>query len=201
MKIFLILLIGAACIGPIMSNVEEPAFSILSSEKNIQTREYDQQIVAEVLIEGERYQAINQGFKLLADYIFGNNEVNNKISMTAPVSQQSSEKIKMTAPVSQQFDGNQWIVRFVMPSQYTLLSLPKPLSSLVKIKEVPSKKFVVIKFAGKNSQKNIQNNQEKLMSYCLKNNIETIGKPIYAFYNPPWTMPMFRRNEVMVEIK
>ena len=68
--------------------------------------------------------------------------------MTAPVTQQGSEKIAMTAPVTQQGDGNTWRVRFIMPSSYTMETLPKPNNPTVELKEVPAKRYVVIRFAG-----------------------------------------------------
>ena len=96
-------------VGPIMGNVEQPNYDVLSSPAdNIEIRRYGPMIIAEVEVRGERKEAISDGFRLLADYIFGNNSVQGKVAMTAPVQQQTNEKIAMRAPVQQQPSGNRW---------------------------------------------------------------------------------------------
>ena len=200
--ILVVLLILGISIGPIMSNVETPKYKIINSKNNIEIREYDPMIIAEVKVIGERKNSINEGFKILADYIFGNNSVHKDIAMTAPVQQQESTKIAMTAPVQQQSSGDGiWSVSFVMPSKYNVNSLPKPVNNKVTLKEIPSKKFIVITFSGTNSKENIEEQTQKLLSFAKENNIQLIGKAKYAFYNPPWTLPLLRRNEVMFELK
>ncbi|GAB4391300.1 MAG: heme-binding protein [Gammaproteobacteria bacterium] len=184
-----------------MSNVEHPKYEVISSANNIEVREYAPMIVAEVEVAGERKQAISDGFRLLADYIFGNNTIQQKIAMTAPVQQQASQKIAMTAPVQQQEENGIWKVSFVMPSEYTMQTLPKPNNNSVTLKEIPAQQFIVIKFSGMNSAENIAQYEKRLMQYIKENNIETTGSPKYAFYNPPWTLPSMRRNEIMLEIK
>lgn len=196
-----VILAGFILWGPIVSSVEQPKYQVLSSEDQIEIREYNPTIVAEVTVQGDRKEAINQGFRRLADYIFGNNTNNNNISMTAPVTQQQSEKIAMTAPVSQHAKDNGWAVRFVMPSQYSLNTLPTPNNNEVILKEVPSKRFAAIQFSGMNTNKNISLHEKKLQTYLSKKNIKALSTPIYAFYNPPWTLPLLRRNEVMIEIE
>ena len=118
-----VLLLGAALWGPIVSNVEQPKYQVVESSNNIEIRDYAPMIVAEVYMPGERRDAIGKGFRIIADYIFGNNTTAQKLPMTAPVTQQDSEKIAMTAPVTQQGDGNTWRVRFIMPSSYTMEAL------------------------------------------------------------------------------
>lgn len=186
--------------GPILSKVENPQYKVLSKENNIEIREYSPIIIAEVNVTGDRKEAVNKGFRILADYIFGNNTVKAKISMTAPVQQKSNEKISMTAPVTQKGENNEWQVSFIMPKKYTLETLPKPNNEAVKIKEIGSKKYIAVIFSGFASAKNIQKNQQILDSYILKNKIKNNSKIIYAFYNPPWTLPFMRRNEIMYEI-
>jgi hypothetical protein len=214
-SITLTLLLGYAAIGPAMSNVEQPKYRVISEQGNIQIREYNPVIVAEVQVQGEREEAISQGFRLLADYIFGNNKVKQdiamtapvtqqsgqKIAMTAPVTQQSSQKIAMTAPVKQQGSDNAWKVNFTMPSQYSMNTLPKPNNEKVTLHQVSSKKYVVIKFSGMNSNKNLASHEKELQEYISKNKIQTLSEPIYAFYNPPWTLAFLRHNEIMIEIK
>ncbi len=183
-----------------MSDVEQPGYEVLSSADNIEIRQYAPMIIAEVDVEGERKEAIGRGFRLLADYIFGNNTVQGKIAMTAPVEQQANEKIAMTAPVQQQSSGNLWKVSFVMPAEYRLETLPKPNNEAVKLRQIPAKRFIALQFSGTNSGSTIAKYEQQLMEYIAANKIQTFGPPKYAFYNPPWTLPFLRRNEVMIEI-
>ncbi|MBC6414285.1 MAG: heme-binding protein [Chromatiales bacterium] len=195
-----IIVISGALVGPVVSNVEKPNYEVVASEQDIEIRRYQPMIIAEVEVEGQRRAAISDGFRLLADYIFGNNTVQQDIAMTAPVQQQTNQKIAMTAPVEQQSIGKSWRVSFIMPSAYSMDSLPKPNDARVRLTEIPAKKFVVIKFSGMGSDGNIAKHEKQLMDYIEANQIKTIGAPKYAFYNPPWTLPFMRRNEVMVEI-
>lgn len=194
-------LIGCSIIGPIMSDVEHPDYEVVSSVDNIEIRQYAPILIAEVEVEGERKEAISDGFRLLADYIFGNNTVNQDIAMTAPVQQQANQKIAMTAPVQQQSSGDAWRVSFVMPSKYSLITIPKPNDDRVNLIEISSRKFIVIRFSGSNTNENVVGHEKKLLKHVKDNQIQTIGSPKYAFYNPPWTLPSMRRNEVMIELE
>ena len=106
----------------------------------------------------------------------------------------------MTAPVQQQSTGRSWQISFVMPSKYSMESLPKPNNDRVRLTKIMSKKFVVIKFSGTNSNENLAEHEKQLMSYIEAKQFKIIGSPKYAFYNAPWTLPFMRRNEVMIEI-
>lgn len=188
-----------------MGKTPEPIWHRLQQDGKIELRAYAPMIVAEVTMTGERYQAINDGFRALAGYIFGGNTVNQKIAMTAPVLQERAdkgEKIAMTAPVMQAAaeTANEWRVRFVMPASYTLATLPRPNDARVKLIEVPAHKVAVIRFAGLNRDENLQKHRDQLLTWVRAQNLKTVGTPSYAFYNPPWTLPFLRRNEVMVGI-
>ena len=195
-----ILIVGGLLAGPVMSNVEKPDYKVIQSEQNIEIRQYEPMIIAEVEVDGKREDAIGDGFRLLADYIFGNNTVQQVISMTAPVQQKENQKIAMTAPVQQQSTGKSWRMSFVMPSKYSMDSLPVPNNNRVRLKEILTKKFVVIEFSGTNSNENVTEHENQLMNYIEANQIKIIDSPKYAFYNAPWTLPFMRRNEVMIEI-
>jgi effector-binding domain-containing protein len=198
--IALILIVGGLLAGPVMSNVEKPDYKVIQTERNIEIRQYEPMIIAEVEVDGKREDAIREGFRLIADYIFGNNTVQRDIAMTAPVQQQESQKIAMTAPVQQQSTGRSWQISFVMPSKYSMETLPEPKNDRVRLKEIMTKKFVVIKFSGTNSNENVTEHENQLMNYIEANQIKIIDSPKYAFYNAPWTLPFMRRNEVMIEI-
>ena len=197
-----IAVVGAASVGPIMSsNVEKAKYDIAETYGDIEIRDYSPSIVAEAQVSGERDVAINQGFRQIADYIFGNNTLAQKVPMTAPVIQQSSEKIAMTAPVIQQGSGQEWQIRFVMPANYTMETLPKPNNNAVKLHEIVEKRFAVIEFSGTPSEENLSSHTSQLNEFISSKNLKPLSTPSFAFYNPPWTLPFLRRNEVMVEIE
>ena len=185
--LILSIILAGCAIGIGMSKVETPDYEVISSFKNIEVREYSSMIIAEVSVEGNRTQSVGDGFRLLADYIFGNNIGKEKIAMTAPVQQQQS------------FEKN-WEIRFVMPSDYAMDNLPKPQNTKVKIKEVPAHQCILIQFSGARSDKNLDKNLTKLMDHIEKNEIKLTGSPIYAFYDPPWIPSFMRRNEIMFTI-
>lgn len=184
-----------------MSNVETPSYKVIQSKGKIEIREFDPMVIAEVQVVGRRKDAISSGFKLLADYIFGNNISQENIDTTATIQRPASEKIAMTAPVQQQLANNSWLVSFVMPSEYNLEDLPKPKNIEVKLKNVPVKRFVTIQFSGTSSDENLAKHKKLLVEFIKTNSISVTGTSKYAFYNPPWTLPLMRRNEVMFEVQ
>ena len=195
------ILVGALATGPIMSNVETPSYKVIQSKGKIEIREFDPMVIAEVQVVGRRKDAISSGFKLLADYIFGNNISQENIDTAATIQRPASEKIAMTAPVQQQLANNSWLVSFVMPSKYNLEDLPKPKNIEVRLKNVPVKRFVTIQFSGTSSDENLAKHNKLLVEFIKTNSISVTGTSKYAFYNPPWTLPLMRRNEVMFEVQ
>jgi effector-binding domain-containing protein len=182
------------------SRVEQAKYEVVESHGDIEIRDYAPMIVAEAEVFGKREEAINDGFRLIADFIFGNNSAAKDVAMTAPVVQESSAKIAMTAPVQQLGDGNSWRVRFVMPASYTLETLPQPKNQEVKIRAIPAKRFAVIRFSGTAGEENLKQKAQTLNDFLLEKGLTAQSSPSYAFYNPPWTLPFLRRNEIMVEI-
>lgn len=197
--IFIIILAGILW-GPIVSRVEQAKYSVIEEQKNIEIRDYPAMIVAQAEVAGDRKEAINKGFRIIADYIFGNNLGVKKVAMTAPVTQNSSQKIAMTAPVIQTAEDKSWIVRFVMPASYTMQTLPKPNNEAVALKEIPARRYVVIRFSGIASDKALKKYTSELQSFISSNHLKSVSQPSYAFFNPPWTLPFLRRNEIMIEI-
>lgn len=198
--ILVLIIVLAALSGNIMSNVEQPDYKLLTSKGEIEIRDYAPLILAEVEVSGERKQAINEGFKILANYIFGNNTSSKKMEMTAPVTNELSEKMSMTAPVIQEPYMGKWKIRFVMPKKYNLETLPKPNSKEVVLIPLPARRFAAIRFSGFADDENIKQHKEKLEAYIVAEKLKPIGGPVLAFYNPPWTLPFLRRNELMIEI-
>ena len=203
------LLFGLLWTGTLMAT-EEPKFESLRKEDKVEIRRYVPVIVAETIVDGDMDSASNRGFQLIAGYIFGNNE---RIAMTAPVvaeAQSSAEKIAMTVPVSiepqiaddsKMAGAQRWRIHFVMPSQYTLATLPKPLNPQVKLREIPAKTYAALTYSGFNTESKVQEKTDQLLDWLKTQKIETIGKPQLARYNPPWTLPFLSRNEILQEIR
>lgn len=182
---------------------EEPKYTVSEKEDAIELRTYNPMVVAETLVSGSMDDASGAGFRLIADYIFGNNTsstaAKEKISMTAPVTMQPmSEKISMTAPVSMEKTQGQWRVHFVMPEQYSLDTLPAPNNPAVVLRAVPARNYAVIRFSGLAGEKKTARKTTELMDWLEQKGITPTGQPELARYNPPWTLPFLRRNEVMI---
>lgn len=195
-----IVIAGAGLSGTIMSRVEQPVYKVVRTWGDIELRDYPPLIVAEVEAPGERRQAINTGFRKIADYIFGNNAPRRKIAMTAPVTQQAGEKIAMTAPVSQLASGGVWKVRFIMPSGFTLETLPTPNNPEVKLVAIPAERVAAIRFSGLAGDETIASQRMLLLDHVARQGLTIDGEPTLAFYNPPWTLPFLRRNEILVKV-
>ncbi|WP_219894831.1 SOUL family heme-binding protein [Aquisediminimonas profunda] len=183
-----------------MSRVEQPKYAVVESDQSIEIRDYPAMIVAQVDVTGTRDKAIGDGFRIIAEYIFGNNLSSKKVAMTAPVTQQANEKIAMTAPVTQQGGGDSWQVRFIMPASFTMATLPKPKNPAVQLKEIASKRFAVIRFSGLAGEGSLKRQTDLLTEFVSARKLSAVSAPTYAFYNPPWTLPFLRRNEVMIEV-
>lgn len=189
---------------------EEPKYTVLKQTEDFELRRYEEQLVAQTWVTGDQNAASRAGFKILADYIFGNNTApsgeSSKISMTTPVTMQpeakkadkESQKIAMTAPVSMQKGDDKWRVQFTMPSQYTMQTLPKPNNPDIEIVEVPAQTHGVIKFSGLASTDKVAAKTAELQSWMQGQKLTMRGAPELARYNPPWTLPFMRRNEVMI---
>ncbi|HWJ19179.1 MAG TPA: heme-binding protein [Geobacterales bacterium] len=186
--------------GPVLSRVEQPDYKVEKQDGSIEIRSYGPMIAAEAQVQGERKSAINEGFRLIAGYIFGKNEPQAKIEMTTPVEQQKSQKIAMTSPVTQQGQENSWTVRFIMPKSWTMQTLPAPSDPRVKLEPLPARRFLVVTFSGLARDEAIESRTAELRQYAASNKLATVGEPLLAFYNPPWTLPMLRRNEIMLEL-
>ena len=182
--------------------VEKPKYEVLAKGRGYQIRRYPSCVVAQVEIAGEAKEAMNRGFRPLANYIFGENVGDSKIAMTSPVTRESapSQKIAMTTPVIQQAEGDAHVVSFIMPSQYSLDELPRPKDSAVRLKAVPERVMAVWRFTWRGTDKHMQAKEKKLRAALDRDHIEIVGPPVYARYDPPWTLPIFRRNEVMLPV-
>ncbi|MGL5088483.1 MAG: SOUL family heme-binding protein [Cetobacterium sp.] len=180
---------------------EEASYTVISAQKNIEIRQLEPSIIAEVSIFGDYNAATNIGFKKLAKYIFGENNTKDKIAMTAPVVQEKNEKIAMTSPVIQEKQGDNWIMQFSMPKKYTIETLPIPIDSDILIKQIPEKKVAVLIYSGLLTESKINLKTAELQTWLSQNNYKEISSPRSSGYDPPWTIPFFRKNEITIDIE
>lgn len=183
--------------------IEQPRYALVTRNGIYEIRDYDPLILATATISGTRDEATNEGFRIIADYIFGNNVVREPIAMTTPVTSKNSEPIAMTSPVTSKEEekNNLYTIAFVMPSKYTMETLPKPLNSAVKIEEMAKKTYAVLTFSGYVWDKKVESKKRELLTALEKDGVKTADSYILSQYNPPWTPWFMRRNEIWMELK
>jgi hypothetical protein len=188
-------------------NIEEPKYTVVSEAGGYEIREYASYIVAETTVLGaeSRGEAARKGFPIIAGYIFGDNTKKDKIAMTIPVNTEgsTSEKIAMTAPVNteEEADSGSYKISFVMPSKYTLGTLPEPNDKRVELREVPAHKIAVRRFSWSTSESAFKKHEAELLEALRFDRVETVGAVNVARYNTPWTIPFMLRSEVQIEVK
>ena len=182
--------------------IEKAKYTVIENDGAFELRQYDPQIVAETFVEGDFDEVGDEGFRRLYGYISGKNRKKESISMTAPVSQAaSSEKIAMTAPVGQERVGGTWRITFLMPSTYTLKTLPEPLDSSVTLRETAGQLMAAMRYSGTWSREHYQKREAQLLEWIQNRGLRPTGEPVFARYNPPF-MPWFlRRNEVLIPVE
>ena len=192
-----LLLIGAA---PAMA-IEEPSYRVITQSEPFEIREYPPLIVAQVEVPGDLSEASSAGFRLIANYIFGNNISVRDSGLTT--AEPVPEKIAMTVPVIAEGKGDQktWLIQFVMPKQYTLETLPKPNNPQVKLLAMGPQKLAVIRFTGFVGDDKVQEKTAELMAWIKSRNALPLGNTRLARYNPPWSIPWMRRNEILIPIQ
>ena len=170
--------------------VETPNYEVIEQMGDIEIRLYPRLILATVMGDGG-----GNPFSLLFQYISGNNSGSSKISMTAPVL--TPERIAMTAPVI----SEGYSMSFVVPSKYTLETVPTPNDERIRIQEVPERRLAVVRFRGWAREKSVEKQKARLISILRENGVETVGEPFLMRYNAPMTPGFMRRNEVGIEIE
>ena len=180
---------------------EEAKYRLIERDGDFELRQYQPQIVAETLVEGDFQEVGNIGFRRLFDYISGKNRKKQSLPMTAPVSQEAaSEKIPMTAPVNQERVGEKWRITFLMPARYSLENLPEPLDPQIKLTEIPGRLIAAFKYSGTWGRERYEEREKRLKKLIRQKGLKIVGEPVFARYNPPF-MPWFlRRNEVLIPV-
>lgn len=196
-----LLLAWAGSASRTASGVEEPKFRVALAEGDLEIRQYAPVIVAETVVEGDWRAAGNAGFRRLANYIFGGNDGGRTIAMTAPVSQHSRGRtIAMTAPVAKERRGANWVVAFTMPSEYSLDRLPVPDDPAIQLRPIGERRVGAIRFSGSWDAQRFEAKAAELRRWLESKRETTIGEPVAARYDPPWTPWFLRRNEILIEL-
>ena len=198
-------LITAGCSVFGVNGVEEAGYDVLMSENNYELRLYEPLVVAETYVESDFDEAGNIAFRRLFGYISGDNASTSEIAMTAPVlAKQSSAnmgaKIDMTVPVFEERKDQGWRYMFVLPVGYNMNTAPTPLDQNVKISTMPQKQVAVIRYTGSWDKAVINEKTSQLNQWVIAKGLTPASEPRWAGYNPPWTLPFLRRNEVMIDV-
>lgn len=183
--------------------IEKSKYTIVEKQGKFEIRQYEPQIVAETIVDAEFDDAGNVAFRRLFNYISGDNRGKVSIKMTAPVNQKSSsERISMTAPVNQRESEGKYAVSFLMPSRYTMETLPKPLDASVTLRDVPAHKIAAVRYSGTWSRKRYESHKRSLEEFIRDRNLTKTGEEaIFARYDPPFQLWFLRRNEVLIPIE
>jgi effector-binding domain-containing protein len=192
-------LTGCSVFG--VMSVEEAGYDVVKENGRIQVRQYKPMVVAQTEVDANYDEASNKAFNRLFNYISGKNKKQQKISMSAPVIMDpKAEEVAMTAPVFQEKSGKLWLMQFVLPSDYTLATAPIPDDPSISLKEIPSKKVAVLRYSGFLSEQSIAEKTKELQSWLDEEGFKAISSARSAGFDPPWTLPFLRRNEIHIDI-
>jgi SOUL heme-binding protein len=190
---------------PVLSHaIEEPNYKVIREIGDVEIRHYATYVVAQTSVLADADKAGDQGFRILANYIFGDNTAKKKLAMTAPVmqaAQPESVKLAMTAPVMQAKSGQSYLVQFVLPKDITLATAPIPNDTRVALREVAEMDVAVITFSGFWSKANLDKQLSALTGTLAAKQLRWSGEPVYARYNPPWTPWFLRRHEIWLHLE
>ena len=182
--------------------IEEPAYEVLLQTKYYEVRRYQPYIVAEVDVDDDFKRAGNSAFRVLAGYIFGDNQPQQKMAMTAPVESSAGVRMNMTAPVTSRAGGDvgHYTYAFVMERKYTMETLPEPTNPDIRLVQRPGRVMAVHRYSGGWSEERYLEHEQMLLDALAVDRVETMGSPVFARYNAPITPWFLRRNEIMIEI-
>jgi len=200
--LYIVLLLPVILSSCVTVGIEKSKYTVIEKAGKFEIRQYQAQIIAETIVDSDFDDAGNIAFTRLFNYISGNNRKKESIAMTAPVNQKAeSEKISMTAPVNQQKSENKWAVSFLMPSKYTMETIPEPLDQNVTLREILPRKIAAVRYSGTWNRKHYEENKSRLEQFISDNELKIIGEAIFARYDPPFQLWFLRRNEVLIPVE
>ena len=195
----------SGCVVFGVDSTEEAPYELVREDERFEIREYAPLVVAETRVNASFEEAGEVAFRRLFAYISGENETSDEIAMTAPVvaeaaDEASGEKIAMTAPVLSERDGEAWRYRFVLPRGYSLDDAPRPLDPKVSLAETETTRVAAVRYSGRSTEATRSENAKALADWIVSQGLEARSEPRWAGYDAPWTLPPFRRNEVLVDV-
>ncbi len=197
-----VLLAGCSVVG-VRAGTDEPKYTLVATlESGVQVRTYAARTAAETTVSA-RGGSSNEGraFSLLANYIFGGNKGSTSIAMTTPVEAASrSTKIAMTTPVQAASAEGSYQMRFFLPPGYTAKSAPVPNDSRVQLVDLPEETMATLRFSGSRADDAVDVYKAQLLANLERSQWKPMGEPVALFYDPPWTLPPLRRNEIAVTV-
>lgn len=196
-------LIGCSLLG-VRSETKQVAYQVVDRVgSEIEVRRYSPQVVAETaVVVGESRDRRNVAFRRLFRYISGANRVRRKVAMTTPVELQgaTSAAVPMTAPVETRGSEDETVMRFFLPAEFTVDTAPQPTDPKVHITELPQRLLAALRFTGSRAPDQIDRHEQDLERAVGRSQWRMTGTPTAMFYDPPWTLPFLRRNEVLVPV-
>lgn len=159
--------------------IETPDYKAVEQDGKFEVRDYPQMTVA-------RTEMGDGDFMRLFRYISGGNE--------------AGQKIAMTAPVLVQHGGENQGMSFVVPRDVAASKVPAPRATDVSLGQMAAARFAVFTYSGRRTDANEAEALSKLRAWMVKKNLRVEGEPVFAYYDPPWTLPFLRRNEVMLRV-
>jgi hypothetical protein len=194
---------GCSVFG-VRSGYEQPTYEVVEPVADqIEIRRYAPRLAAEATVEAVEYEeGQSAAFRLLFDYISGENRTQTEITMTAPVETSGeAQEIAMTAPVeTTRAAGGQVQMRFFLPNEFDETTAPTPLDPRVRLIEVPEQMFAVSRFNGFAREETIATKNRELLQHLEGTRWRPSGPATVYSYDPPWTLPFFRRNEVVIPV-
>ena len=182
---------GCSLVG--IRTTEEPPYALIEEEGAFEVRRYEDVLIAETVVEVTDYdESGSVGFGRLGGFIFGDN--------VAPDSEES-RKVSMTAPVIQERSDDRWVMRFVRPEEHSEETLPRPTDPAVTIRRQPGRVIATVRYTGLVSEETIREKSDELLRWLGKKGWESASSPRSARYDPPWTIPFLRRNEIMIDVR
>jgi len=196
--------VSACSLFGVRSGYEAPGYEVVDTlADRVEVRRYDPRVVIETEVEAEEAgDARSRAFRILAAYIFGENQGSREVAMTVPVeTRREPEKIAMTVPVETRDDAGRVRMRFFAPSEYTVDTLPAPRDPRVRLAEAPAETLAVLRFSGGTGESAVAERRRELLELLAGSAWRPDGEPRALFYDPPWTLPFLRRNEVAVPVQ
>jgi hypothetical protein len=195
-------LASAACSLFGIQDVDSPDYRLVLSDGDKEIRKYEEYIEACTIAGGDYEESGDKAFRRLFDYISGENVPGEEIEMTAPVTQEKQgEKIEMTVPVKQQSTDGGWRMGFILPAKYSMENTPSPTDESIKLVKVPSETRAVLQYTWFTDDEKIRRLGDELAAWAESKGYTPVGEPVSARYDPPWTIPFLRKNEIWIRVE